>query len=113
MPFLLSLLGGFVSSVVIKAMLVRAVVALGLAAVTYTGISIGFASLVTHVNSNLGGVSASTFAFLSLCHVPQALSVVLSSYLAALTLKGLTSAGAVTKVGISPVAGTVFSPGTF
>jgi hypothetical protein len=113
MPFLLSLLGGFVSSVVIRAMLVRAVVALGLAAVTYTGISIGFSSLVTHVNAGMGGVAVSTLAFLSLCHVPQALSVVLSSYLAAMTLRGLTSVGAVTKLGISSAPGTVFSPGTF
>jgi hypothetical protein len=112
-PFLLSLLGGFVSSVVIKAMLVRAVVALGISAVTYTGISIGFSSLVSHVQNNMAGLPSSVLNFLTMCSVPASLSVVLSAYTAAIALKGLTSVGAVTKLGISSAPGTVFSPGSF
>jgi hypothetical protein len=113
MPFLLALLGGFVSRTVITAMLVRAVVALGISAVTYTGITLGLTSLETHIQSSMSGLPANVLGFLTMCAVPRAFSVVLSAYTAALTLKGLTAAGAVTKVGISSAPGTVFSPGTF
>jgi NAD/NADP transhydrogenase beta subunit len=110
MPFLIALLGGAVSSVVIRALLVRAVVALGIGAVTYTGVMIGFNALVSQVQSNMAASAGSTLTFLTLCKVPAAMSVVLSAYTAAMALKGLTALGAITKVGVTGAPGTVFDP---
>lgn len=113
MPFLYSLIAGFVTSTVIRAILVRALVALGISAVTYTGLSLTFAAIVSHVSSNLNAGLVSTVTVLNLMHIPQAFNVILSAYAGGLTLRGLTSLGAVTKVGISSAPGSVFSPGTF
>lgn len=113
MSFLVSLLAGLVSNQVIKALLIRAAVLLGISAVTYTGLSLTFGFVVSHVQSNLGAVGAGTLTILTLCKIPQAFNVVLSAYAGGLGLRGLTAAGAITKVGISSAAGSVFSPGTF
>jgi hypothetical protein len=110
MPFLLALFGGAVSSVVIRAILIRAVVSLGIGAVTYTGVMLGFNALVTHVQTNLAASAGSTLTFLTLCKVPSAMSVVLSAYTAAMALKGLTALGAITKLNVTGGAGTVFDP---
>jgi hypothetical protein len=112
-PFLLSLLSGLVSSTVIKALVTRAVVALGFAAVTYTGISLTFNAIVANINSNASSLPAGVWAIVSIAHIPQAFNVVLSAFMGALVLRGLGAAGAVTKVGISSAPGAVFSPGTF
>lgn len=112
LPFLTSLLAGLVSQTVITAFLKRAAVALGLSAVTYFGIHAAFNSIISAVQSNYGGVPASALVVLNMMHIPQFFSVVLSSYAGALTLRGLTNLGAVTKVGVS-TPGEVFSPGTF
>jgi hypothetical protein len=113
MPFVVSLLSGFVTSTVVKALLTRALVALGISALTYTGVSVAMASLVSSINTNIGGLAPSTVSILMLCDVPQAFNVVLSAYAGALALKGLTAAGAITKYGVSTSAGSVFSPGSF
>jgi hypothetical protein len=115
--FLVSLISGFVTSTVVKALLTRAVVALGLSAVTFTGVLVTYNSIVASVNSNIGGVSGSVgstvLILLNMAHIPQAFNVILSAYVGALALRGLTAAGAVTKVGISSAPGAIFSPGTF
>jgi Protein of unknown function (DUF2523) len=112
-PFLISLISGFVTSTVIRALLMRALVALGISAVTYTGLTIAMAAIVSHVNANLGAGAAGTLTILTMCKVPQALNVVMSAYAGGLILRGLTAVGGITKMGISSAAGTVFSPGTF
>ena len=113
MPFLLSLLAGFVTTEVVTALVTRAVVALGFAAVTFTGLYFALNAAIAHINANFGQVGQGVSAMLVLSHVPQGLNVVLSSYGGAMILRGLTAAGAVTKVGISSAPGAVFSPGTF
>ena len=113
MPFLISLLSGLVSSTVIKALCMRAAVAFGFAAVTYTGVMVTMNVVVSSMNANLGQAGAGVLAMLNLTHLPQAFNVILSAYAGALALRGLTAAGAVTKVGISSAPGAAFSPGTF
>jgi hypothetical protein len=111
--FVVSLISGFVSSGTIKALLTRLGVLLGVTAITYTGISLSMTTIEGSINSALGSSSANLLTMLTILKVPAALNVILSSYVGALTLKGLSAAGAVTKYGTSAGAGTVFSPGTF
>ena len=113
MNFIVSLLAGFVSSGVLKALVTRVLVLLGISAVTYTGISAAFSYIEGQINSNIGSMSANLVTMLMLLKIPNAMDVVMSAYVGALTLRGLTAVGAVTKYGVSSAAGSVFSPGTF
>jgi Protein of unknown function (DUF2523) len=113
MPFVYSLLGGLVTSTVVKAILVRVLVALGISAVTYGGVYLAGGAMVSAINSNFASLPPQFLAILTIMHIPQFLNVIFSAYAGSLALKGLTAAGAVTKYGVSSGPGTVFSPGTF
>jgi hypothetical protein len=112
-PFIVSLIAGLVSTGTIVALLRRAAIALGVSALTYTGVSVAFSSMEGYINAQFAGMSANVVTMLIILHIPNALDVVFSAYIGAITLKGLTAAGAITKYGTSTAAGTVFSPGTF
>jgi hypothetical protein len=111
-PFVVSLIAGFVSKEVLTAMAQRLVAIVGLSAVTYVGFHTAVSSIEAHLESSYGSLSSDVVELLGMLKVPNALSVVLSAYTSALVLKGLTAAGAITKVGVS-TPGKAFSPGTF
>jgi len=98
MGFVLRWLSLFASSSFLKALLQRAFIALGIGAITYTGMSVGMAAIAAQITSNLGAVSGFALQFLALAHIPQAVNVVWSAFVATLTLKGLTNAGKITRI---------------
>ena len=98
MGFVLRWLSMFASATFLKAVLSRVLVALGISALTYTGMTLAASAISAHIASNLSGLSGFALAFLELCKVPQAINLIWSAMMAKLALSGLTSAGKLTRV---------------
>lgn len=107
MPLVVALISGAVSQTVIRALIIRLAVAIGITAVSYTGISVGMTYIVGHIVSSYSGAPASALAFLALCKIPNAINIITSAFASALALKGLSAAGTLTSVKWSP--GTAFT----
>jgi hypothetical protein len=95
MMWLLQGLGFLASAAFLKPLLTRILITLGFSLVSYTGISIGTAAVWSHVQSNFGDLPVNVVTILTMMKIPNALNVIISSYVAALSIKGLTSAGSI------------------
>lgn len=98
LPLLLGGVAAFASRAFVVAILTRAAVALGVAAITYVGFSALFDQAVAHIQTQLTGLSAAIASVFILMRVDDAISVVLSAFAVRLTLMALTSAGSLTKI---------------
>jgi hypothetical protein len=93
MTWLISLLGGLASAAFIRPLLTRAVIALGFSLVTYTGVAVGYNAATTFIANSYAGIPADVVGVLALMRVPDAINVVLSAWIGALGVRGLTAAG--------------------
>jgi hypothetical protein len=74
----------------------RALLALGISYLTYSGIDAINTSIVYAIKENVAGIGGETVAFLAYLWVDKAISMVLSAYAAAVAMK--VTAGAITKM---------------
>ncbi|WP_211453007.1 DUF2523 domain-containing protein [Collimonas antrihumi] len=88
------LLGGL--AFVMGSLVGRVLLALGMSYVTYSGIDAINSNIVSTVQSNLSGVGADVVGMLSYLWLDKAVSMVLSSYAAAVAMK--VTAGSITKM---------------
>lgn len=96
-----------VSSTFVKSLLKRLFVALGVSAVTYTGVQVGFSAIESQIGVYMAGVPGDVLAMLQLMHIPQAFNVMLSGYAGALSLRGLTASGNLTRLVVDKSASQV------
>jgi len=108
MAIVIEWLSLLVSSTFVKALLQRVFIALGISAVTYTGMSAAVSAIGASITSNWGAVSGFALQFLQLAHVPQAMNVIWSALVGSLALRGLTSAGSISKLVFNKSSGNVF-----
>lgn len=85
MPFLISLGGMFLS--LMGSFVGRALVALGISYVTYSGFDVGITWLLTQIKSNIGSMPAEVISFLGFMWVDKAIGIIFSAYAAALVVK--------------------------
>lgn len=110
MGFILRWLAALASQVVVVAVLKRVFVALGLSAVSYVGVLTLFNAVDGWISSELGQVSSSMMAVLNMAGFTNAVSVVVSAWFTRLTMKGLTAAGALTKISWRGANSLVLTP---
>lgn len=87
--FLAALLGGLVSAA--GSFIGRALIALGIGYVSYTGISALLGWIKGQVISHLVGAPANVVAIMGLLKIDVAVSIIFSAFAARLVLQGLTS----------------------
>mgnify|MGYP001318987389 FL=1 len=92
LPLVAALWAGLAAIIVPLA--VRVVVGLGLAVVTYLGVSALLDNATSQLYSYLGGVSSSVLVIIGMARVDDFIAVILSALSAKLIVKGLTQAGA-------------------
>lgn len=63
---------------------------LGISFVTYTGVTAAFDSLINFVASSFAGLPATAVQIVAITRIDVAISMILSAYVAAATLSGLT-----------------------
>ena len=93
MTWLISLLGALASAAFIRPLLTRAVIALGFSLVTYTGVSVGFNAATAFIANQYGALPSEVIGFFALMKIPDAINVILSAWVGALGVRGLTAAG--------------------
>jgi len=98
MGWIASLLGAFVQSSFIRALLAQALVTLGISMVTIGGFSVAWEAIRSGVINNYGGLPSDVLVYFSIAKVPNALSVILSAYASGLGIRGLTSVGVLKRV---------------
>jgi hypothetical protein len=87
--FLAALLGGLVSAA--GSFVGRALIALGIGYVSYTGISALLNWIKSQVVSYLAGAPTNVVAIMGLLKIDVAVSIIFSAFAARLVLQGLTS----------------------
>lgn len=91
-------IGTLISSQVLKAMLTRALVLLGISTITYTGVSVAVSAAFAKMTDGWSGLPIYAVQLLTLAHIPQAINVICSALLGSLAVRGLTTAGALKRV---------------
>lgn len=96
----LPLIVGFWSafSAIAAPIAVKALIGVGFAAVTYTGVNALWESVQADIVANLSSGASSIITLLSIARVDDALVVIMSAMSAKLVLRGLSAAGAFTKL---------------
>jgi hypothetical protein len=95
MPLLVaSLLGGLAA--VLASLVGRILLALFITYVTYTGLTIGVDFLLALIKDNFSAIGGDSGAFVKWLWLDRALSLIISSYFAALAIK--TTTGTITKM---------------
>ena len=79
-------IGGMLLSVV-GSVVGRALLALGLSYVSYTGFDTGVSWLLVQIKSNIGSMGADTVSFFAFLWVDKAIGLIFSAYSAALAVK--------------------------
>jgi hypothetical protein len=77
----------------LKPFLTRCVVLLGISVVSYTSVSVGVSAAWASVGSNFSSLPVELVSVLTMMKIPHAFNLVISAYIGALAVKGLTSAG--------------------
>jgi len=95
-PFVAALLGGLIN--IAATLAGRVLVALGFAAVTYTGLSTTLDWLKAQAVSAMQGLPADVVAMLGYMQVGVAMSIIASALATRLVLEGLSSGGAISKL---------------
>ena len=87
-----------VFSSILVPMLVRAGIALGVGTVTYLGVKALVDSAKANIQSQFAGFTSDMLDVISVMRVDDAITVIFSAIVARLSIKGLTAAGAISKV---------------
>jgi len=98
MPLPLVLGGAAVSGIIVIPLVVRALLGIGMAVVTYTGVQLLWTNIQADIWGALGSVSANIATILVMARVDDAIAVVFSAGTSKLILKGLNAAGAFSRV---------------
>ncbi len=107
MPAILAFLAALTSTSVLYPLIARVLVGLGVTAVTYAGVSALVGVIETKIGVGLTGLGAAGLAIFHLAKIDAAMSVLMSAYVARLTLSGLTGAGVLRRLQFTgPVAGS-------
>jgi hypothetical protein len=105
MMWLIQGLGFLASAAFLKPLITRILIALGFSLVSYTGISIGTATVWAHVQTELSSLPVGVISVLSMMKIPNAFNIMISAYAGALAVRGLTAAGSISRAVWRPVAG--------
>lgn len=90
MPVFIAALGGMLLNIV-GSIVGRAMVALGLGVVTYTGISASLEFLKSQAIANFNSLPPEVYSIVAMLKVGVAINIVISAILARMVLDGLTS----------------------
>lgn len=96
LPLIAGLWAGFAAIAVPLA--IKLLIGIGFASVTYIGVSALFDSITAQITANLSAAASSIVVILGLARVDDAIAVILSAMSAKLLLKGLTAAGAFSRL---------------
>ena len=99
MPAILIPIGVFLASI-IKPLVARVLLALGIGLVTYKGVDVMLENVVSAAQGAWDGVGANLVTIASMAGIDQVITIILSSITAAITLKLVS--GAMTKIGSIP-----------
>lgn len=109
MPAILAFFKVFLSAAVLGPLLKRILVALGIGAVSYVGVLVVVTQLTDAIASNYSGLPADVIQILRIAKIPNALNIIISAFVTALTVRGLTASGAISRVLWRPgVTGSLF-----
>jgi hypothetical protein len=78
-------------AVALPSLIGRAMLAVGIGAVTYTGLSVGTTYLISQVQSSFSGIPGVALSFLAWCWVDHAISMIASAYTVSLGIKTLST----------------------
>lgn len=98
MGFIASWIGALIAPAVIVAILKRIAVALGIAAFSVVGVNVLISQMQALIASQIGMVAVDIMAILDIYGFRSAISVIVSGYITALSVKGLTSSGKLTRL---------------
>lgn len=98
MGFILAWVATLASSAVVRAIVARVLVALGINFVSFVGVYALASQVDSWMSGQLGTVEADMLGVLNLCGFTQALSLIVSAWFARFALKGLTATGSLTKI---------------
>lgn len=96
---------------VLKGLLSRVAVWLGMTVVSYIGVGLVMDQVEQQLIANYSGAPALVLQYLAVARVQEAISIILSAYGASLTLKGLTAAGTMKQVLWKPYQQGALFPG--
>jgi hypothetical protein len=112
MLWLVQALGFLASASFLKPLLTRALVALGFSLVTYTSVSVGFTAVTNMISHNYSQLPADVVGVMALMKIPDAINLILSAWVGALGVRGLTAAGALKRAVWRPgQSGDLFGAG--
>lgn len=86
MPLLINALIGALQ-IALGSFIGRALLALGLSYVTYSGFNIAMDQVMALVRSNMNSIAGQVGSFLAWCWIDKAIAVIFSAYTAALAIK--------------------------
>jgi hypothetical protein len=95
MPFIIGMLWG-AFSLILKSLVGRVLIALGISYLTYQGVDLLLTSIKTSAMANLSDVPPEFFGIIGLARIPQSINVICSALVAKYTMQGLT--GSLTKM---------------
>jgi hypothetical protein len=96
--FISALIGALVS--ICASLVGRILVSLSIGYVTYTGVSVGLTALQNWVWSEAAGLPETVLNILGFLQVDTCIDIMLSAYVARITLAGLSAGGSITKMQI-------------
>jgi hypothetical protein len=109
MPAILAFFKVFLSAAVLGPLLKRILVALGVGAVSYVGVLVVTTQLTDAIAANYSGLPSDAIQILRIAKIPNALNIIISAFVTSLTVRGLTSAGSISRVMWRPgQTGTLF-----
>ncbi len=111
MAFIIRWLMLLASSQFLRPLLIRLAVAIGISTVTYEGVGTLLAAVDAKIAAGVMGAGAYAQWFLEATGVETGLNLILSAYVARLTLQGLTAGGVLKKAVLNPYGtGTLLNP---
>ena len=102
LPIVAALTG---ASVVAVPLVVKVLVGLGVGFVTYQGMNFLLESMFDLAIDQFSGMPANMIQILALCNVDKYLTIISSAFTIRLTISGMNSAGAITKLTSRGLAG--------
>lgn len=98
MAAILAFLRGFASTTFLQVFISRILAGVGVAAVSYVGISALMSVAESKIASQFAGMGADLWTVLTIAKFPQACSIILSAVVGKFVLSGLTESGVLRRV---------------
>lgn len=105
MPWIAALVGSFFSKAVLRVMLIRVVALLGISAVGFAGFGTLMTTAENYVLTNLAGMQSNIVSMFNMVGVTDGINLIFWAWSGRMALKGLSSAGAISKVFFVPGGG--------